>query len=138
MNNIYLKLAASLVALLVLTSCGGGGGGGNNPDSTPPAETMITPPGSGDVSDNEGPPAGHVDEPDTMAGAKTIASGETVTGYFDGPGDVDYLRLPLSPGLNQIELNIDVPEGTQITVFDDSGNILITQVAQASRFNWCW
>ena len=80
--------------------------------------------------DNDGPPPGHIDEPDTAATAKTIASGQQVTGYFEEDGDVDYLRLPLSEGLNEIDLDLNVPDGTEITVLDGNGNVLFTQVVQ--------
>ncbi|MYF98043.1 hypothetical protein F4212_02740 [Candidatus Poribacteria bacterium] len=132
MNTVQLKLAALLVALLVLPSCGGGGGGGNNQNPDPGPGTMITPPGSDDTNDNEGQPANHVDEADTVASAKVIAPGATTAGYFDEPGDVDYLRLPLS-GLNEAQLELKVPEGTEITVLDDNGNVLVTTIARQGQ-----
>ncbi|MDE0095006.1 MAG: hypothetical protein OXS40_01305, partial [Gammaproteobacteria bacterium] len=86
MKNISLKLAAPLVALLVLLSCGGGGGSGNSPDAgsvTTEDETIILPPpgdGDGDGDDdnggdsrdqneheNDGSRPGPTDEPGTEA-----------------------------------------------------------------------
>ena len=84
MKNISLKLAAPLVALLVLLSCGGGGGSGNSPDPgsvTTEDETIILPPpGDGDGDDdnggdsrdqneheNDGSRPGPTDEPGTEA-----------------------------------------------------------------------
>lgn len=126
MNTSNLKLVALLGALLVLPSCGGGGGGGNNQDFNPGPGTMITPPGGDGTGDDDGPPAGHVDEPDTMAAARTITSGEPITGYLDGPDDVDYFRLPLSEGINEISVELDAPTGTEVTVMDQNGNVLAT------------
>ena len=135
-SNILLTVCLTLLVasgLLLLSSCGGGGGGNPGPGD----QVMITPPGDetplGDETppdDDAGPPADHTDEPDTAATAKTIASGQQVTGYFEEDGDVDYLRLPLSEGLNEIDLDLNVPDGTEITVLDGNGNVLFTQVVQ--------
>ena len=126
-KTILAVLGTALV--LSLAACGGGGGGHSGGD-TPP-EMQITPPD--DNGDDVVLPPGHTDEPDTAAAAKAITSGQQVTGYFEEPGDVDYLRLPLSGGLNEISLELDAPEGTEITILDENGNVVHTQVVGSAR-----
>ena len=122
--NCKTILAVLVTALVLsLAACGGGGGGGNSGGGTPP-EMQIMPPD--DNGDDVVLPPGHTDEPDTAAAAKAINTGEQVTGYLDGPGDVDYFYFSLTEGFHEVTLEIDAPTGTELTVTDDNGNVLAT------------
>lgn len=81
------------------------------------------------VIDNRGvvepPPADHSD---TQAGAATIAFGQTVTGDFHSPNDVDWFRLAVTEP-SVVDFQLSVPEGTRISIQDLNGNVLASKVA---------
>ena len=114
----------AVAGLPVLSSCGGGGGGA---PSRPGSQVTITPPGSGPAFDNSSLPADHSDEPNTPAGASTITAGQTVTGYIDSPGDLDYFRFSVSQ-TSVVDFNFDGPPGTKFTVQTEDGRIVATRV----------
>ena len=96
------------VTLMGLVSCGGGGGGGG-------PKTTIMPP------DSRTP-----DHSDTLAGASDIVPRQTVEGYIDSPGDVDYFRLRLTePGIVTVTLDLELA-GVEVSLLDGGGNVLAT------------
>ena len=117
-----ILIAVLFSALLGLSSCGGGGSEAVKDEKD---MVMVMPPvGGGSGNQSAEPPPGHVDESDTVAGAKLINVGEQITGYIDKPGDVDYFRMSLSGASGEVKMTLDAPTGTTLTVLDTDGNEL--------------